>query len=95
MDKDEAKQRVLRARTETAEQIFRDRQGPEAEITRTVAALERWQVAFGNAAKELRKHGMEVHCPWEGDLDDAETERYNGMVEAIDAYLTVFQVRYD
>jgi hypothetical protein len=57
--------------------------------------LDKWQVAFAKAAEELRKHGMEVHCPWEGDLDDAELERYNGMVEAIDAYLTVFQVRYD
>ena len=52
--------------------------------------LEDWQVAFSMAAQAMCNHGIEIACPWEGDLDDVEMERYNGMVAAIDSYLTVF-----
>jgi len=52
--------------------------------------LEDWQVAFSMAAQAMCNHGVSISCPWEGDLDDIEMERYNGLVAAIDSYLTVF-----
>lgn len=52
--------------------------------------LSDWQVAFSMAAQAMCNHGVEITCPWEGDLDGQEMERFAGMVAAIDAYLTVF-----
>lgn len=52
--------------------------------------LERWQAAFSLAAQAMTQHGVEIACPWEGDLDDAKKERFDGLVAAVDAYLTVF-----
>lgn len=57
--------------------------------------LEDWQVAFSMAAQAMHNHGVPISCPWEGDLSDEELEKYNGLVAAIDAYLTVFPPKRD
>lgn len=52
--------------------------------------LDDWQIAFSMAAQAMCNHGVPISCPWEGDLDDEEKDRFDGLVAAIDAYLTVF-----
>jgi len=59
-------------------------------MTDADSKLEDWQIAFSMAAQAMCNHGIEIACPWEGDLDDVELERYNGLVAAIDSYLKVF-----
>lgn len=42
------------------------------------------EVARIEAARdELRKHGIDISLPWEGDLDDLERDHYEGLVAAI------------
>jgi len=31
----------------------------------------------------LRKHGIDISLPWEGDLDDQERERFEGLKAAV------------
>lgn len=31
----------------------------------------------------LRKYGVDIALPWEGDLDDREQERFEGLKEAV------------
>lgn len=57
--------------------------------------LEDWQIALSMAAQAMHNHGVSISCPWEGDLSDDELEKYNGLVAAIDAYLTVFPTKKD
>lgn len=42
--------------------------------------------ALSTAAQAMHNHGIPIACPWEGDLDDLELERFAAMVTAIHAY---------
>ena len=43
--------------------------------------------AISEAARVLRVYGIDIALPWDGDLDDLERERYEGLVEACHAYI--------
>lgn len=44
--------------------------------------------ALANAVQAMCDHGIEIHLPQDGDLDDLEMERYDALRAAILAYLT-------
>ena len=44
--------------------------------------------AIEKALVILREHGIGVSSPRDGDLDDCEQERFNGVVDAFRAYLS-------
>jgi len=44
------------------------------------------EAALTAAAQAFCNRGIEIACPWEGDLDDLEQERFDAMKAAIDAY---------
>lgn len=37
------------------------------------------------AASVFRDHGIDIRCPWNGDLDDVERERFEALCSALDA----------
>jgi hypothetical protein len=44
------------------------------------------QHALSAASQAFQNRGIDIACPWDGDLDDLERERFDAMVAAIDAY---------
>jgi hypothetical protein len=40
------------------------------------------------AAAALEQHGINISLPWEGDLDDLEKERFDGLKAAVKAVLS-------
>jgi sugar phosphate isomerase/epimerase len=42
------------------------------------------QDLLAKMAEALERHGITIHCPWDGDLDDEEQERYEGLVAVLD-----------
>lgn len=45
---------------------------------------EQWAITA--AAQAFCNRGIAIACPWEGDLDDAERERFDALVAAVGAY---------
>ena len=39
------------------------------------------------AARAMAEHGLDIPLPWEGDLDDAERERFEALCAALTAAL--------
>lgn len=40
------------------------------------------EIAIERARDALRKHGIDINLPHEGDLDDLERDHYDGLVDA-------------
>jgi hypothetical protein len=47
------------------------------------------QFALDAASQAFCNRGIDIACPWDGDLSDEERERFDAMVAAIDAYNSV------
>ncbi len=47
------------------------------------------QFALTAAAQAFCNRGITIACPWEGDLDDEERERFEALVAAIDSYVAL------
>lgn len=45
--------------------------------------------AIEAAAQVFCDNGLEITCPWHGDMDDIERERYDALVAALEAALAV------
>lgn len=50
---------------------------------------EEERFAITAAAQAFCNRGIHIACPWEGDLDDLERERYEALVAAIVAHNTI------
>lgn len=58
---------------------------PSARIDELLAD-ENWRFAITGAAQAFCNRGITIACPWEGDLDDEERERFDALVAAIDSF---------
>lgn len=47
---------------------------------------EETRFALSGAAQAFCNRGFTIACPWEGDLDDGERERFDALVAAIETY---------
>jgi hypothetical protein len=66
--------------------VFRD-EGPFASpLSSSQVTEDDRQFAITAAAQAFCNRGISIACPWEGDLDDEERERFDALVAAITAY---------
>lgn len=47
-------------------------------------AMNSTMVLLDKMATTMRQHGIEIYCPWDGDMSDEERERYEALVAVLD-----------
>lgn len=47
-------------------------------------AMNSTMVLLDKMATAMRQHGIEIYCPWDGDMSDEEQERYEALVAVLD-----------